>query len=145
MTFFFCTLLFLRRFSMNVTEKMEENYVNGTRIVSFPNVNVENTETQYGVRLTRFCFSSCMVVFLGNIDGWVKDFRYILTQSQIHLACTLVALLWGRTVGIASNCGWEKTVFWVNICESQLWFLSSFIQIVTFCMRFSWLYVNSRY
>jgi hypothetical protein len=44
-------------------------------------------ETQYKVKTTLFCFSSCMGVLLGDIaDWWVKDFRYNVMQSQIQVA-----------------------------------------------------------
>jgi hypothetical protein len=67
------------------------------------------------VKRMRFCFSSCVWIFLGDtVDWWVKDFRYIVTQSQTQLVSTVATDHhnyngnYTRIMGRTASGGWEN-------------------------------------
>jgi hypothetical protein len=74
------------------------------------------TETQDKDKMTHLHLSSCVGVLLGDMaDLWVKGFGHTAMWSQIQLTCTVMAPMWGRTMGSAPSGSWI-------ICTSLLCF-----------------------
>jgi hypothetical protein len=104
------------------------------------NLFVEWEKLLQKVKTAYFHFSSCVEV-LGDIaDWWLKDCEYAVMWSKIQLSPTVIASVWGRTMGSIAN-GGRKTAWWVNKCAVQLQFQSNFkkwsifFEIFSSCMR----------